>query len=181
MSQTSLIIFAGGIPDSVVEFSNAWGGAARIWDSLFNAHIPKRHQYDTWLSGGRDDRRLWDLATNEGLQMFERAVHAFTFDLFYVRQDHFARFINDLALFAEKYPVPGRVDHLPAWAKWFGENMDVEAVGLHGTSVAENIWWRSKTCTQCGNSTDEQEPVPLSEGIEVYDWLERLKPKPQVA
>lgn len=172
MSYTELILFKSGKADSAIEFQNAWGGSARIWDALFVAHVPKKHEYDSWICDPHD-RRLWDLASRKDLPIFERAVHAFTFDRFYVRRENFARFAADLRLFVEKHPAGERVDHLPAWAKWLDENPDVEAVGLYGTSVSENPWHRSKSCQHCGNETDETEPVPLSDGTEVYGWLER--------
>lgn len=171
MSCCQLVIFKGGIASDAVEFRNAWGGSARIWDALFKAYIPKRHEYDSWMANNGDDRRLWDLAKREDIPIFERAVHAFTFDHFYVRNENFAKLADDLRTFAGKYPAGECVDHLSAWAKWLEENGTVEAVGLHGTSVSENIWFRQKACPHCGNDTDESEPVPLSEGIEVYDWL----------
>lgn len=174
MSYTQLIIFKDGKADFGVKYRNAWGGSARIWDALFEAHVPKKSEYDSWINTNGTDRRLWDLASREDLPMFERAVHAFTFDHFYVRADHFRRLSADLRAFVEKYPAGERVDHLSAWAKWLDENSGVEAVGLYGTSVSENPWHRAKTCPQCGNSTDETEPVPLTEGTEVYDWLEAL-------
>jgi hypothetical protein len=166
VSHCELIPFVSGKPQDGIEFCNAWGGSARIWDSLFKAHVPKKHKYDSWISDNGDDRRLWDLATRKDLPMFERAIHAFTFDLFYVRREHFSRLASDLMLFAEKYPVPGRVDHLPAWAKWLDENRSVEAIGLYGTSVSENPWRKYDA------KTDEMVSISLSEGVEVYEWLE---------
>ena len=177
MSYTQLIIFKDRKPDGALEYRNAWGGSARIWDALFKAHVPKKHEFDSWICGTGDDRRLWDLALRENLPMFERAVHAFTFDHFYVRRENFNRFACDLRAFTEKYPAGACVDHLPAWAKWLDENSGAEAIGLHGTSVSENPWYRQKTCQHCGNPADETEPVPLSEGTEVYDWLESLSRK----
>jgi hypothetical protein len=176
MSYTSLILFKRGKAHSEIEFRNAWGGSARIWDALFKAHIPKEHEYDSWLSYP-NNQRLWDLAIREDLPMFERAVHAFTFDRHYVRKEHFKRLANDLRAFVQKYPAGERVDHLPEWAKWLDENGSVEAVALYGTSVGENPWYRAKTCPHCGNDTDKTEAIPLSEGIEVYDWLENKKPR----
>jgi len=176
MSYTALIPFTGGLPRPGIEFRNAWGGCARIWDSIFKAYVPKKHEYDSWVCNP-EDRRLWDLATREDLPLFERAVHAFTFDRFYVRGEHFERLANDLRLFVQKYPAGERVDHLPAWAKWLDDNGTVEAVGLCGTSVSENLWHKAKSCPHCGNETDEMELVPLSEGVEVYDWLESLTTK----
>lgn len=176
MSHCKLIAFKGGKIHDSVEYGNAWGGSARIWDALFKAHVPKKGEYDTWLTSPKD-RRLWDLALRDDLPMFERAVHAFTFDLFYVRNEHFARFAADLRAFVEAYPAGECVDHLPAWAQWLEENGTVEAVGLHGTSVSENVWYRATACPHCGNETDEMESVPLSEGTEVYDWLDASESK----
>lgn len=173
MSYAALITFKEGKPDACIEYRNAWGGSARIWDALFKRYIPKKHEYDTWVNDPHD-RRLWDLAKREDLQMFERAVHAFTFDRFYVRREHFGRLSLDLRLFVDTYPAGACVDHLPAWANWLDENNEIEAVGLHGTSVSENIWYRPKECPHCGNNTDESEPVPLADGTEVYEWLASL-------
>ena len=177
MSYCKLITFKDGLADGGIEFRNAWGGSARIWNSLFDAHVPKKSEYDSWVSDP-NDRRLWDLAKREDLPMFERAVHAFTFDHFYVRKENFARLASDLLAFVEKYPAGNCVDHLPAWAKWLEENSSIEAVGLHGTSVSENVWYRQKECPHCGNPTDETEPVQLTEGLEVYEYLESLKGEP---
>jgi hypothetical protein len=84
-------------------------------------------------------------------------------------------YLRQLRAFVEKYPAGECVDHLPAWAKWLDENSGVEAVGLYGTSVSENIWHRQKRCPHCDNAIDETEPVPLTEGTEVYDWLDANK------
>ncbi len=175
MSYTQLIIFKGGKAYGGVEYRNAWGGASRIWDALFKAYVPKKHEYDSWISANNgNDRRLWDLAKRQDIPMFERAVHAFTFDHFYVRNENLVKFASDLRAFSEKHPTGSAVDHLPAWAKWIEENSGVEAVGLYATSVGDNIWNRAKSCPHCGNSTDETEPVPLTEGTEVYDWLAEI-------
>lgn len=174
MSYTQLIPFVDGKAQPGIEFRNAWGGAARIWDALFKAYVPKKHEYDSWVCS-TDDRRLRDLAKRADLPKFERAVHVFTFDLFYVRNEHLRDLASDLRAFVQKYPVNGQVDHLPAFAKWLEEHGTVEAVGLYATSVGENLWHRAKTCPHCGNQTDEMEPVPLSDGTEVYDWLELSK------
>jgi len=171
MSYTSLIIFKGGKAAQQVGFRNAWGGSARIWDALFTAYVPKRGPYDSWLTGDGDDKRLWNLVDSKELTDFERAVHAFTFDLFYVRNEHLGNLEADLRAFVVKYRRPGKVNHLPAWAQWIEGNPTVEAVGLYGSSVGENLWYRNKSCPHCGHAIDETEPVPLTDGIEVYDWL----------
>ncbi|MCK9434819.1 MAG: hypothetical protein M0R32_08400 [Candidatus Cloacimonetes bacterium] len=174
MSSCELIVFKNGLPDSSVEFKNSWGGATRIWSALFDAYVPKKDKYDSYLSSDPHDRRLWDIATRKDVQLFERAVHAFTFDSFYVSKEHFEQLAIDLLLFVEKYPCPGRVDHLPAWAKWLQENKDADAVALYGTSVGDNLWYRPKRCEHCDNYLDEEEPVPMSEGTEVYEWMKMI-------
>lgn len=173
MSYTSLIPFVGKQPQSEVIFGTSWGGAARIWDALFGAHVPKEHEFDSWIIDPHD-RRLWDLAFNTDLPAYERAALAFTFDLFYVRNDHFGNLAGHLRLFVRKYPVIGaHADHLPAWARWLEEHLqgEVEAVALRCTSVTQNLWHRPTKCEHCGNLTEETEPVWLCDGTEVYDWL----------
>lgn len=178
MSYTELIPFIDGKPIPGIEFRNAWGGSARIWSSLFDAHVIKQHQYDSWLSNNGNDQRLWDIAKREDVPLFARTVHAFTFDRFYVRRDNFEAFACALDSFVKHYPVVGKVDHLPKWREYFS-NADCDAVGVYGTSVSENPWYRQKDCPHCGQSTDETEPVPLSEGTEVYEWIESLTTQTQ--
>lgn len=165
MSYCQIIPFAEGLPQSGIEFRNAWGGAARIWSALFDAYLKNPAiPYHNWM-GNSDD--LWELAKREDLPVFERAVHASTFDHAYISRENFGRFAADLRQFAEKYPVPGAVDHLVPWADWI-EGSDAEAVGFHGTSVAENPWW------VWDEEKDESTPTPLEDGFEVYGWLESL-------
>ena len=171
MSFCKLITFKNGLPDESVQFHNAWGGSPRIWTALFNAYVPKQEEFDSWLLKP-NDRRLWDLASRQDLPIAERAVHAFTFDLFYVSKENFSRFATHLQMFVDKFPCPGMIDHLPAWAQWLKENTTADAVGLYGTTVDNNLWYRHKKCPCCENYIDDEEPVPLSEGTEVYAWLE---------
>lgn len=173
MSHTELVPFVNGLPTSGPEFSNSWGGASRIWESLFNKYIPKRHEHDSWLL--RQDNSLWDLIRDERLPIFERAVHGFTFNLFYVARNNLARFASDLREFVKNNPVGEHyVDHLSAWADWIDANQGIDAVGLYGTSVGENLWFRYKAPE---NEDDDniREAVPLAEGTEVYEYVESWK------
>ena len=109
MSYTELIPFKNGIPQPGIEFCNAWGGAARIWTALFDRYVPKKFEHDSWIcSAAGDDNRLWNLAQRPDLPMFERAVHAFTFDLHYVARENFTALAEDLRKFVAKYPSDGR-------------------------------------------------------------------------
>lgn len=165
MSYCAIITFKDGKPDQQIEFRNAWGGAARIWDALFDKYLKDPAiPYHSWLC--RNQQPLWDLAKRKSLPMFERAIHCSTFDLAYIRRENFPRFCNDLNAFEAAYPTPVKVNHLPSWEARI-EDLDCEAISFYGTSVAENLW--------CKWDSEKDEPieVPLSEGWEIYDWLDQ--------
>lgn len=171
MSYCKLITFVDGKPKGGEEYRNAWGGAARIWNALFDRYVKDPAiPYHNWMSE-KDQAALWALAKRDDLPMAERAVHASTFDFAFVRREHFGRFADDLRSFCATYPAGQSVCHLQAWAALL-ESLpeNVEAIGFHGTSVAENPWWNYN------EQTDESLPKPLSEGFEVYDWLASLGP-----
>lgn len=159
MSYTALIPFNDGLPKPGVEFRNAWGGAARIWDALFEAYVPKTSKHDSWILD--EGERIWPLAEREDLDPFERSVLLFTFDRFYVRKADFGRMAADLRLFAAKHPAGERVDHLPAWAAWMDARPGYEAVGLYGTSSGDNPWFHF-------DEDGEEHLVPLALGMDVY-------------
>lgn len=99
MSYCEIIIFTGDRPTGGIEFRNAWGGAARIWNSLFNKYIKDQNiPYHSWINE-KEQRKLWDLAHNKKLQMFERIVHFSTFDRAYISRNHFKQFAADLRSF----------------------------------------------------------------------------------
>lgn len=167
MSYCAIIPFNDGKPCGDVKFPNAWGGAARIWDSLYRRYVA--NPLDPY------DEILWALAKNENLLLAERAVHVATFDRAIIRREHFKQYREHLDRFIELHPAKaGHIDHLPAWASYMGACV-AEAIGFHGTSVANNLW------QEYDEETDEFTPYdlndPKNEGrhIEVYDWLENLK------
>ena len=174
MSYCSLIWFRDGKPFAENEYRNAWGGAAKIWSDLFDTYLKRQSvPYDSWLMRcAGNDTSLWDLAKRQDLPLFERAVHASTFDRAIVRREHFQKFVCHLREFVAKYPSNEKVDHLSAWADAI-ETSDAEAVGFYGTSVSENLWY------QFDEENDESIPYDLNTGdehFEVYDWLESMKP-----
>lgn len=164
MSYCQIIFFKDGIPNESLEFQNAWGGAARIWSSLFTRYLKDPYkEYDTWVTCKHDG--LWKLARRSDLPLFERAVHASTFDLAYVRRCHFPKFSDHLREFVKTYPIVGSVDHLSAWADVI-DKTEAEAIGFRATSVSENLW------SKYDEDKDEETPVPLSKGFEVYEWIQ---------
>lgn len=169
MSQCAIIFFENGKPGHEEEFSNAWGGAARIWTSLYDKYLKDPLvEWDSWLgASSKGPTKLWELAENEDLEMFERSVHASTFDYAIVRKENFARFAKDLRDFVHLYPPGKSVCHLLQWADAI-ESSDVEAVGFHGTSVSGNLWYR------WDDEKDEEVPYDLEAGdkhFEIYEWL----------
>lgn len=171
MSCCSIVTFKDGRADKTEDFSNSWGGCPRIWDALFNKYLKNPLiPYDSWMAraeGG--DRSLWDLAKRDDIPLFERAVHASTFDYFIVRKENFDRFSRHLMEFVAAHPLEEEVvDHLPSWAE-FVKNCELEAIGFHGTSVSDNPWrlW--------DEGKEEHVPFDLATGEheEVYEWLEK--------
>lgn len=158
MSRCKIILFEKGEIKDEIEFSNSWGGAARIWTSLFDAYLKDPNiPFHNWFF---ESEKLWALAKNKSLPLFERIVHASTFDRAYINRKNLARFAVDLREFVEKYPVPERVDHLTDWAQII-EMADADAIGFHATTVSGNPW-----------DTEDDGVRPLSEGFEVYEWIE---------
>lgn len=139
MSTTSLVEFRTGVAFDCHEFNNSWGGASRIWDSLFTAYIPKQSEYDNWMTAAGDGR-LWKVWSDARLSESERLVYWFSCDNAIVRSKDFAAMAAALRDFVVLHPIVGRVCHLEGYAKVFDECQG-DAIGLHTTSVCENPWF----------------------------------------
>jgi hypothetical protein len=173
MSYCQIITFEKGLPKDHVEYSNSWGGCAFVWGSLFDAYLKDPLKpYDNWLSGIESDDRLWKLTENNQLPLFERAVLTFTFDWAIVYQKNFKQLASHLREFVYKYlPEKGTVCHLPAWAD-FIEISNAEVIGLHATSVSENLWY------PWDEEKDENIPYNLhtmDKHLEVYEYLDEIR------
>lgn len=195
MSYCAVLTFKDGSPDIVKEFSNAWGGHAFIWDALFDKYL-KKHDYDTWLSNvnaGKADSPLWGLAARPDLSLVERAVHIATFDRAIVKQENLQKMADDFRAFRELFLNKKVECHLDEWAEFIDENLDAEAIGFYGTSVAENPWYilPSEIAVTDDQKIDavvrvldaeEEEIVPyniktMSMHFEVYEYLKELTDK----
>lgn len=167
LSTTSLIEFHGGKADIWHEFRNSWGGAARIWDSLFKAYVPKKFAYDNWLIAAQDGR-LWTLPRDERLDDNELLVYYLCCDNALVKSEFFAEMAAALRAFAERHPVAGQTCcHLSAWAEVF-DRSDAEAIGLHATSVCEDPW-------RLWNEEDgEYEPYNIKSGDKHWFISDRM-------
>lgn len=177
MSYCEIISFKDGVPGESVEYRNSHGGAAFVWNALFDTYLKDPAiEYDSWMMRAMDsDRSLWDLAKREDLPMYERAVHAATFDRAIVRAEHFKQFALDLRAFVERHRNEERVCHLLEWAA-FVESCNGEAVGFYGMSVSDNLWYEWVVDK---DNEDEGESIPynLNTGdkhFEVYDFLKEV-------
>jgi hypothetical protein len=179
MSYCEIITFRDGKPDQSQEFGNSWGGAAFIWDCLFNKYLKDpRKEYDSWLgNAGSSSSSLWKLHEREGLPRFERAVHMATYDRAIVEKRDFPQFIKDLLDFADAYES-GRTSHLRSWAKFIQEHPDVQAVGFYMTSVSENLWydWDEATETMILYDCNTEK-----KHFSVYRQIERIESEMPVA
>lgn len=174
MSYCAIITFENGKPAKATEYRNAWGGAAYIWDCLFNKYLKDpKSEYDSWVLGRNRDK-LWKLAGREDLPMWMRAVHAATFDRAVIAKEHLLRFAADLRAFVEHFGTGDRVCHLTSWARFCDEHADTEAIGFYHTSVGDNLWY------EWDEEAEESTPYDLNamdRHFEVYYWLDTATPR----
>ena len=165
MSTTALVKFRDGIASEWQEFPNSWGGAAAIWDAMFEAYIPKTSEFDNWMKAAQD-RRLWALSRSDLLLCFERSVFLFSLDYAYVSREHFCQFAADLKAFSDRHARANRVNHLAAWAEVFHES-NFDAIALYATSVGDDPWsyWE-----------EDDGPLPYDMNVRDDHWeiFERL-------
>lgn len=146
------------------EYRNSWGGAAFVWSKLFDRYIPKTHPYDGWLTG--DNSRLWKLVNRKDIPEHQRALLMFTFDYCFVAKQNFARFAADIDKFIGDFPSSTEANHLPAWKLFFEkETADAEAIGLHATSVSDNLWYGEY-------DGDKEKSIDWEKAYELYEQLE---------
>lgn len=141
MSYCKIVVFKDSLAEVGAVFGNSWGGAARIWDAMFEKYLKGEgvSEWASWLTLGDKDG-LWDLAKSKAVPKYERIVHASTFDYAVIFRDNFENYVECLRLFVKNNPVSS-VDHLSSWADFIeGVSDDVKAIGFHQTSTTENPW-----------------------------------------
>lgn len=177
MSYCEIIAFREHVPSVGLELRNAWGGAAYVWNHMYDKFLKDpANEYDSWLRGaGTDESPLWKLHKRQDIPMFMRAVHTAMYDHAIVSQANFSRFVADLREFDRNFAKNGSVCHLESFAKFIEENADAEAIGFYGTSVSEYPWHVLPQPE--GDDDDFLEPIPYSletgdKHFEVYEELE---------
>jgi hypothetical protein len=175
VSYCAIVTFRDGKPAEYEEFRNSWGGAAYVWDALFNRYL-RESEYDSWMSR---TQQLWDLSNSAEVPRERRAVLLSTFDYALVMRADFAQFASDLRAFRRDFGIvrPNKgiggwksyevVCHLDGWAA-FVESLDAEAVGFYGTSVGENLWY------SYDEETEESVPYDMATGTKHWSVYEAL-------
>jgi hypothetical protein len=139
MSYCEIIAFRDGIPAESKEFGNAHGGAAFVWDALYQRYLA--NPFDPFGHYLKDAQKLWNLVRDPRLSLAERIVHASTFDRAIVRSDSFSEYARALREFEQHHHNPGLVCHLLGWAEFVEGCGDAEAIGFYQMSVSENLWF----------------------------------------
>lgn len=156
MSYCTIIKFKNGKPFDSVEFSNSWGGMARILDVIYKEYIKDPdNPLDSWLLDNEVDRKIEELFGNNRLKWFEKAPVACLFDFAVVNKENFLRFAEDLIMFETTYPPYEKISHLPEWADTI-RKLDCECIGFYHTSVTEDIW------TEFDYNEKKDKPIPYN-------------------
>lgn len=127
----------------VKELQNAWGGAAYIWDCLYNKYLKNPDkEYDNWLSSVmKEPNKLWNLVDDERLPMFAKVCLMYTFDRIIVKKENFVKLSQDFDEFVKFFPPNNKICHLPTISQLLKENFP------------ENISFMATWQTSCSEAT----------------------------
>jgi hypothetical protein len=151
-----MVIQANGDVVGDIECRNGHGGPPCVWDALLRKYepviYPNRGYLDPpplGLMGGWE--ALWKWAKADTVRPWEWHCLQWTYDNALIQKENLRELAESMRRFTDALVIPGRVCHLPAFAKRLDELAAAEArgVGLYGFSVSENPWWIR------GNSEDE--------------------------
>lgn len=129
----------------VAEFGNAWGAAARVWSAISGKYLGDEAK---WFTCAGDGGSFWKLVSDPRLTRCERIIFAWTFDWMICERDKATELATLMNEFAAAFPVPGKVDHLPAIARTLEEHRESDCVGwcFIQTSVSGDCWDVQDTC-----------------------------------
>lgn len=163
MSHSTIIhVFPNEKIECGQEFSNSWGAAPVVWDSMCQKYLgaaPLRYLY------GLD--KLWPLWEDKNIPLHHRSVLMMTFDHAYVSKKNYQQAASDIRAFLKDFPQnPEHVNHWPAIAEYFDSNPDIPAIGFWHTSVSENPF--------NGRWNEEKEEYDSPDWVELTDIYEAL-------
>jgi hypothetical protein len=192
MSSTTIkAIYPGERHEDIEVLRNSWGTAPIVWDAMFKAYVPSKHEYDSWLMDR--DGRLWAMYDRQDIPLNHRVVLALTFDRAYVLKKDYARAAADLRKFFADFPLAEDrgVNHWPHIIALFESDPAHPAIGFYWTSVSEDPFegpWNEEReehdqpdWAKCWSLYDEvdapDEPNRATDGVPVVD---RNTPAPSV-
>lgn len=151
------------------ELRNSWGGAALIWDLLYNKYCKDyNYEYDNWLIDKKG--KLWKL-TDKGrkdVNVNDRLILAMTYDKIYVGKENFTNLAKEIELFLDRNPInPNSSNHIPEIARVLKEESrsEIEGIGFYWTSVADNPF-----LGKWNEEKEDHEDLDFSQLMELYEW-----------
>jgi len=146
MSYTTIIaIWPGEKTKGLEELRNSHGSAPLVWNVMCKRYLgTKDHGYmfDETIEW------LWPLWKVLNIPEYQRAVLMMTYDGVYILKKDYQRAAENIKAFLKDFPVKeGYANHWPRIAELLESQLDIPALGLHCTSVAENLFdgpWNEK-------------------------------------
>lgn len=122
-------------------YRNSWGGAYRIWDSLYNYKVTNKNKYGVLYSETGECQKVWDLYYSNEISVEEKIVLGLTFDYAVVKKENIKKLSEALLYFDEKYTAKtGIINHLPKFAEDMLNIGKCHGICFHPTSVAKDYW-----------------------------------------
>jgi hypothetical protein len=177
MSSTIMLSVSKTGPLKTIEtFSNSWGSAMRVWQSLANRYFGGQNAMMVLLTR---EKEFWALVNDKRLRPLERLIFAWTFDRMICERDKAGELAAAMREFAGGYPSEG-VDHLTAIADALEKHSQDDCIGFGfiQTSVSSDIWQVKGICensfhtdgdeNECCPDCDNEKDNPTS--YRMFDW-----------
>jgi len=177
MSSTIMLSVSKTGPLETIEtFSNSWGSAMRVWQSLAEKYFGGQNAMMVLITR---EKEFWALVNDKRLRPFERLVFAWTFDKMICERDKAGELAQAMREFAAEYPSEG-VDHLPTIADALEKHSQDDCIGFGfiQTSVSSDVWHVKGICensfhtdgdeSECCPDCDHEKDNPTS--YEMFDW-----------
>ena len=169
MSYTTIkAIYPGVKHEDLEELGNSYGSAPPIWQSMAAKYLGVTKSYDHPNPGWMQlNDKLWDLWKRTDIPEEHRLVFMLTFDRAYVARKDYARMATAIRKFLSDFPPePGTVNHWDHIAWLLERDLQVPAIGLYCTSVAEDPFQ--------GKWNEEKEDYDPPDWSDIYDLCEQI-------
>ena len=166
MSRTTVLSLVPGSTDPndmeyITELRNSHGSAPVVWNAMAQRYLgASPFAYSEHLD------ELCKIASTDAAPSAHRAVLIMTFDLAYVRKEHFAQAARDIRTWLSDFRIPSTyANHWPALAALYESDPVYDAIALWQTSVTNNPF-------EPYDADEDHRLAPTwDEAYEVYDLL----------